>query len=113
MRPTAPRHRWVPFHLWPKVEEELRNLEKQGVIEKVTGQTAWMSPLVIVPKPKQPGTIRLCGDMHLQNKAIRRECHISPTMDDIVADRNGAQWFSKLDLNAGYHQFELDPAFWY
>ena len=30
--PTALRHRRVPFHLRPKVEEELRGLEALGVI---------------------------------------------------------------------------------
>lgn len=30
-------------------------------------------------------------------------------MDDIMADLNGAKWFSKLDLNAGYHQLKLAP----
>ncbi|KAJ1119863.1 hypothetical protein NDU88_008048 [Pleurodeles waltl] len=107
--PVALRHRRVPFHLRPVVEEELRLLEEQGVIEKVDGPTPWVSPLVIAPKPKQPGAIRLCVDMRLPNKAIKRERHITPTMDDIIADLNGAQWFSKLDLNAGYHQLELDP----
>ncbi|KAJ1158055.1 hypothetical protein NDU88_010750 [Pleurodeles waltl] len=47
--------------------------------------------------------------MCLPNKAIRRERHITPTMDDIVADLKRAQWFSKLDLNSGYHQLELNP----
>ncbi|KAJ1109821.1 hypothetical protein NDU88_007179 [Pleurodeles waltl] len=108
--PVALRHRRVPFHLRPAVEKELQLLEDQGVIEKVEGPTPWVSPLVIAPKPKQPGAIRLCVDMRIPNKAIKRERHITPTMDDIIADLNGAEWFSKLDLNAGYHQLELDPA---
>mgnify|MGYP002804319490 CR=1 FL=1 len=48
-------------------------------------------------------------DMRLPNKDICRERHITPTMDDIIADLNGAKWFSKLDLNAGYHQLVLLP----
>ncbi|XP_078539462.1 olfactory receptor 5P55-like [Lissotriton helveticus] len=30
-------------------------------------------------------------------------------MDELVADHNEAKWFSKLDLNARYHQLELVP----
>ena len=52
VKPTALRLRRAPFHLRPKVEEELCKLEALGVIEKVTGPTPWVSPLVIVPKPK-------------------------------------------------------------
>ena len=38
------------------------------------------------------------------------ERYITPTMDDILCDLNGATVFSKLDLNNRYHQLELDPA---
>ena len=33
------------------------------------------------------------------NKAIKRERHITPTIDDIIYDMNKATVFSKLDLN--------------
>ena len=92
------------------MEEELDQLERLGVIEKVTGPTPWVSPLVIAPKPKQPGAIRLCVDMRLPNKAIHCERHIIPIIDEIVTDLNGAQCFSKIDLNSGYYQLELDEA---
>ena len=45
--------------------------------------------------------------MRSPNKAIRRERHVTPTIDDIIQKVNGAQCFAKLDLNAGYHQIEL------
>lgn len=60
-------------------------------------------------KKKKTEKIRLCIDMRLPNTAVQRERHISPTVDDIVHDLNGATMFSKLDLNAGYHQLELAP----
>lgn len=41
------------------------------------------------------------------NKAIKRERHITPTLEDILADLNGAVMFSVLDLNHGYYQLEL------
>ena len=45
--------------------------------------------------------------MRLPNKAIERVRHITPTIDDIITELNGAQLFSKIDLNNGYHQLVL------
>ncbi|KAL9965833.1 hypothetical protein ACROYT_G029685 [Oculina patagonica] len=47
--------------------------------------------------------------MRSLNKAIIRERHIIPTIDDVVADLNGCKVFSKIDLNQGYHQIPLHP----
>ena len=41
--------------------------------------------------------------------AIKRERHVTPTINEIVHDLNGASVFSKLDLNQGYNQLELEP----
>ncbi|GFN86958.1 retrovirus-related pol polyprotein from transposon opus [Plakobranchus ocellatus] len=78
-----------------------------GVIEKATGPTPWVSPLVIVPKPKNPDEIRVCVDMRAPNTAIRRERHSTPTLNELSTTLADAKYFSKLDLNQGYHQFEL------
>ena len=47
--------------------------------------------------------------MRRANTAIQRERHVTPTIDDMILDLNGLKVFSKLDLNAGYHQLELHP----
>lgn len=109
LQPSVQPHRRIPFHLRKRVEEELDKLEKQGVIEKISGPTPWVSPIVVTPKPKTPDKVRICVDMRLPNQAIQRERHITPTVDDLIHDLNGAVVFSKLDLNSGYHQLELHP----
>ena len=53
--------------------------------------------------------IRLCVDMREANKAVKRERHTIPTIDELILDLNGAKVFSKLDLRSGYHQLELHP----
>ena len=108
INPVAQKHRRIPFHLRQQVEQELDRLESLEIIEKVEGPTPWVSPIVVVPKPKSPTEVRICVDMRQPNKAVKRERHITPTIDDILYDLNGAQVFSKLDLNSGYHQLELD-----
>ena len=69
----------------------------------------WVSPIHPVPKANK-GEIRLTVDMRAPNKAIQRERHVIPTVDDITAVLSGSTVFSKLDLNAGYHQLKLDES---
>nr|XP_054598071.1 uncharacterized protein K02A2.6-like [Nothobranchius furzeri] len=45
--------------------------------------------------------------MRQANVAIQRESQLTPTMDDVIHELNGATVFSILDLRAGYHQLEL------
>ncbi len=106
--PVAQKHRRIPFHLRKQVEAELQSLLDQDVIEPVTGPTPWVSPIVVVPKPKAPGKVRICVDMRAANTAIMRERHISPTLDDIVEQLNGSTVFSKIDLRSGYHQLQIE-----
>ena len=87
------------------MEKELERLENLDIIEKVTGPTPWVSPIVVVPKSTVE--VRLCVDMREANKAVKREKQLMTTIDDLVADLNGATVFSKLDLSSGYHQLEL------
>ncbi|XP_064469571.1 uncharacterized protein K02A2.6-like [Ornithodoros turicata] len=107
--PVAQPYRRVPFALRKKVEAELDRLLALDIIEVAEGATPWVSPIVIVPKPRNPEEIRLCLDMRCANKAIVRERHVCPTVDDIITTLNGETTFTKLDLRNGYHQLELDP----
>lgn len=108
--PVAQKHRRTPFHLRDKVKEEVQNLLEQDIIEKVDGQpTPWVSPIVVVPK-KDTDAVRVCVDMREANKAIQRERHQMPTVEELTTDLNGAKVFSKIDLRAGYHQLELDES---
>lgn len=107
--PVAQPHRRIPFHMRKLVENELNELEKADIIEKVEGATPWVSPIVVVPKPNDPDRIRICVDMREANRAICRERHLIPTVEEIALDLNGCTVFSKIDLKQGYHQFVLHP----
>ncbi|CAB3996632.1 Hypothetical predicted protein [Paramuricea clavata] len=107
IEPKEQSHRRNPFHIRQDVERGLKRLEDLDIIETVEGPTPWVSPIVVVPK--KSGEIRLCVDMLEANKAVKREKHLMPTLDELIADLNGATVFSTLDLTSGYHQLELDP----
>lgn len=107
--PVARKQVRIPIHLRNKVESELKRLEKEDIIEKATGPTEWISPVVIVGKPKNPSEIRICVDMREPNKAILRTKHVTPTLDELICTLENATVFSKIDLRAGYHQLVLHP----
>ena len=109
MTPVHQTHRRIPFHQCKSLEACVESLLQQNIIEPTVGPTPWVSTVVLVPKPKQPGGVCLCVYMCEANKAISRERHLLPTLDVLIHDLNGATVFSKLDLNQGYHQLLLHP----
>jgi hypothetical protein len=106
--PVAQRHRRVPFQLRKAVDAEIDIWLQEDVIERAEGPTPWVSPIVVIEKPKQPGKVRICVDMREGNKAILRERHVMPTVDEVIHKLNGAKHFSTCDLRNGYNQLVLD-----
>ena len=99
--------RRVPYHLRDKLSTKLNELVELDIIEKVSGPSSYVSPVVVVPKPS--GDIRLCVDMRQANMAVKRERFRIPTIDEVLQDLNQSKFFSKLDLTSAYHQIELSP----
>ena len=68
-------------------------------------------PLGSVQSWSSPRNPEKFDSVHMReaNKAVQREKHLMPTMDELITDLNGATVFSTLDLASGYHQLELDP----
>ena len=81
---------------------KLKQLEKPGVIDKGNGPTSWINPLVAVESSN--GDIRICLDMRQANRAILREKHPVPTVEETLQEISEAKVFSKLDLNMAFHQ---------
>jgi hypothetical protein len=104
VKPVAQMNRRIPFHLQTAVENELKQMLADDIIEPVTGPVSWVSPLVIVNKPRQPGKIRICVDTRAANTAILRQRHVMPTLDDLIHQLNGSRVFSKLDLRNAFLQ---------
>ena len=103
MRVVAQPIRRVPYHLRDKLSDEIDDFVKLDIIEKVSGPSLWVSPVVVVPKPS--------GDIRLRqaNMAVTRERHPILNIDEVLQDLNQSKFFSKLDLNSAYHQIELSP----
>ncbi|XP_053406612.1 uncharacterized protein K02A2.6-like [Mercenaria mercenaria] len=108
VEPVAQPVRRLPFSLREKVEQKIEDLESKDIIEKTTGPTPFVSPLVVVPKGNND--VRICVDMRQANRAILRERHPIPTVDEVIHDMNSATIFSKIDLKEGFHQIELEES---
>ena len=105
-QPQFRKARQVPYSLRPKVEEELKRLESEGILSKVEWSD-WATP--IVPVPNQDGSVRICGDFKSTiNPALQAEQYPLPRIEDIFANVAGGKKFSKIDLRQAYHQIELE-----
>ena len=105
-KPVIQNARRIPFSMRKKVEEKIAELEKLDIIESVDGPTHFQSPIVVVPKSS--GDIRICVDMRQANESVERERFPMPTVEEVLVEMNGSKVFSKLDLNMGFHQLELE-----
>ncbi|CAB3220156.1 unnamed protein product [Arctia plantaginis] len=105
VRPVCQPYRRVPIPLESKINKKLDELVRLDIIEPVNMPSAWVSPMVPVLKPD--GDIRICLDMRIANKAIIRENHPLPTMEQLIPKFCKASFFSKLDIKNAFHHVEL------
>ena len=105
--PVAQKPRQIPYPLKDKVTRKINELLDLDIIEKVSGPTMWVCPAVFAPKPNKDD-VRICVDMRRANDAIWREKLPIPTVDEVLEELNGSTVFSKLDMNMGFHQIELE-----
>ena len=107
IKPVVHPPRKVPAALRPRVLQELQRMEDPGVIEKQSEPTSWVNSMVTVLKPNK---LRICIDPQDLNRAIRREHHPLPTVEEVVSRLPIARVFSILDASSGFWQIELDES---
>ena len=106
--------RRIPPSDYADARRHIQELQQKGIIRESSSQFA--SPIVLVRKKN--GDIRLCIDYRKLNGRTIRDQYSIPRIEDTLHAMNGAQWFSCLDLKAGYYQIEMaendkhKTAFW-
>ena len=105
-KPVIHPARKVALSLQPKLKKELESLVEQGIITPVEGPTDWVNSLVVREKPD--GRLRICLDPKDLNRAIKREHHPIPSIDDILPRLVGATKFTKLDSTQAFLNVPLD-----
>lgn len=102
-KPVVQAYRRIPVPLENVVNKKISDMVDLGIVEKVTGPSKWISPLVIVPRSNSED-IRICVDMRLANLAVDRMAHPMPIFDDFLLHLSKARVFSKIDVKNAFHQ---------
>lgn len=80
------------------VNWEVAEMLQLGVFEQ--SQSAWHSPLVLVPKPD--GSICFCMDYREVNKIAQFNAYPMPRANLLIDQLEKAQYLSALNLTKGY-----------
>uniref|UniRef100_A0A5S6QK34 Reverse transcriptase domain-containing protein n=1 Tax=Trichuris muris TaxID=70415 RepID=A0A5S6QK34_TRIMR len=97
--------RVVIHHRQPLLEQS-NQMVRDGVIRPVKEPTEWCSGIVVVPKWNGK-SMRVCVDLTVLNKSVRRCLLTLPSVQEQLASLAGAKVFSKLDANSGFWQIPL------
>ena len=96
--------RRILYMLRDKVKAEL---DRMGIVTKVEQPTKWISPIVVVKKPKFNGDIHICLDPVDLNKAVKREHYPLRTVEEVAASLSEATVFLTLDATLGFYEIRL------
>eukprot|EP00116_Pleurobrachia_bachei_P019210 sb/3479472/ len=96
--------RRIPVQLLPKVREEIQALLDIGVIQP--SQSPFSAPTVIVQK-KGTSDVRICTDYRELNKKTESFTSSIPSLDVIVAQVGGKEYYTSLDLTKGYMSLRI------
>ena len=102
--PVVQRNFQVPKLIENEVDQEIKALEKNGIIEN--SESPWASSIVAVRK--KTGKLRICIDYRKLNAITIKDSYPIPRIDEILDELSNARIFSTLDATSGYHQLELD-----
>ena len=102
-KPVAQYPRKLAYRWVDKVKEEIKSLEKLGIIEQ--SDSAWASPIVPVAKPD--GSVRPCTDYKVLNQVTEPLIYPLPRMEEVLQDVATAKYLTTLDLAKGFLQIPV------
>lgn len=99
----------VPAAFRSAARRRLKEMETQGIIERVQEAPRWISGMSAVPKGQND--FRLVVNMRAPNKAIKREYYRFPLIQEMKIKLHGARFFFKTRLVKRILPFRTEQGF--
>ena len=104
-KPIKQRMRRTPFHFEKEEEAHLQKMLDSEVITESSSEYA--HPVCLVRK--RDGGVRWCIDLRALNAVTVKDAFPLPKIEQCLDTLRGTQFYSTLDLAAGYWQIEIAP----
>ena len=102
--PHRPGIKMSPMEIH-QCREILLDLLKNGYIRP--SSSPFGAPILMVPKPGQPGKLRMVVDYRALNALTQADRFPLPTIDGLLQQMSGSKVFSTLDMLSGFWQMPL------
>jgi hypothetical protein len=93
----------IPFKLQEEGDNHIQQMLTNGIIRPST--SPWSAPVVLVKK--KDGKSRFCVDFRRLNAVTVRDTYPLPRISDLLDRLAQSQFFSTVDMAAGYWQIEV------
>lgn len=94
----------IPFNLRGELRQQITDLCTAGIISK--SKSPYNAPALFV---KQKNKYRLVFDFRRLNEITITQDFVIPTLDDILHEISGSNYFSALDMKSAFNQIPLHP----